>query len=87
MATRKLGLSRCRVERLDTSRFLDDAAALVSVFVSFVVVRLGSWAAAERRVEHVADADDRARTLIRRTRKRVWVKVHRGFKSHRHRQI
>ena len=33
MATRKLGLSRCRVERLDTSPALDDAAAL-SQFLS-----------------------------------------------------
>ena len=39
MATRKLGLFRCRVERLDTSRALDDAAAL-SQFLSH------SWSSA-----------------------------------------
>jgi hypothetical protein len=59
--------------------------SIVSVVVSFVVVRLGPGDVAPALVEHVADADDLARTWVRRTRKRVWVKVHRGFKSHRHR--
>src|SRR5664280_2392759 len=65
---------------------VEAASGRVSVLVSFVVFRGGSLTPAEGRVEHVADAGDRARTWLRRTRKRVWVKVHRGFKSHRHRQ-
>jgi hypothetical protein len=54
-------------------------------FVSFVVGRRGTGTVVDGLVEHVADADDRSRTWVHRTRKRVWVKVHRGFKSHRHR--
>jgi len=57
----------------------------VSVVVSFVVVRLRPVTAADAIVEHKTDADDSPGTLVRRTRKRVWVKVHRGFRSHRHR--
>jgi hypothetical protein len=57
------------------------AADVVSVVVSFVVVRGGLATLADGLVEHVGDADGRARTLVRRTRKRVWVKVHRGFRA------
>ena len=39
---------------------LDAAAGLVSVLVSFVVVRLGSATAATGHVEHGADVDDSA---------------------------
>jgi hypothetical protein len=41
-------------------RVLDATADRVSVLVSFVVVRGGSVTPADGRVEHVADADDRA---------------------------
>lgn len=37
----------------------DDWGVIVSVLVSFVVVRAGSATRAEGLVEHVADADDR----------------------------
>jgi hypothetical protein len=50
---------------------VDAAADVVSVLVSFVVVRLGSENVAAGLVEHGVDADDRSRTLVRRTRKRV----------------
>jgi hypothetical protein len=45
---------------LRPSPALDATADFVSVFVSFVVVRRGSVTLADGRVEHVADAGDRA---------------------------
>ena len=45
---------------LGADRALDAAAALVSVFVSFVDVRAGSASPADGPAEHGADADDRS---------------------------
>jgi hypothetical protein len=61
-------------------------SVLVSVLVSFVLVRLCSATAMGGPIEHKTYAGNPARKWVRRTRKRVWVKVHRGLKSHRRRR-
>jgi hypothetical protein len=48
-----------RLKRWDASPARSTAASLVSVLVSFVVVRLGSATATDGLVEHGADADNR----------------------------
>ena len=50
-----------------------DHSVLVSVLVSFVLVRLCSATAAGRPIEHKTYAGNRPREWVRRTRKRVWA--------------
>ena len=60
VGSRAVALTTRRVRRLD-------AAPLVSVLVSFVVVRAGSVTVVNGQVEHEADADDHRGTGVRRT--------------------